>query len=87
MRSGLSRMALAIGCLGFVPRVVFGQAGIAGVVRIRAVPVAAGSDRRGAASPALIEKVRTAVSNEQGQDHITDLRPGYLQRHIQSPWV
>ena len=29
-----------------------------------------------AASPALIEKVRTAVTNDEGKYRITDLRPG-----------
>ena len=29
-----------------------------------------------AASPALIEKVRTAVTDDQGKYRITDLRPG-----------
>ena len=35
-----------------------------------------------AASPALIERVRTAVSDDQGVYRIVDLRPGACHRHL-----
>ena len=49
--------------------------GIAGVVKDTSGAVMPGVTIE-AASPALIEKVRTAVSDENGQYKITDLRPG-----------
>ena len=38
-----------------------------------------------AASPALIEKVRTAVTDDQGHYKIVDLPPGDLHRHLHAP--
>jgi hypothetical protein len=57
------------------PTAVFGQAVIAGVVKDSsgAVLPGVGVD---ATSPALIEKVRTAVTDGTGQYRIEDLRPG-----------
>ena len=49
--------------------------GIAGVVRDTTGAVLPGVTVE-AASPALIEKVRTAVTDDQGQYKIIDLRPG-----------
>src|SRR5688572_29262630 len=49
--------------------------GIAGVVRDTTGDVLPGVTVE-AASPALIEKVRTAVTDDQGQYKIIDLRPG-----------
>jgi hypothetical protein len=57
------------------PSVVFAQASIAGVVRDTSGAVLPGVTVE-AASPALIEKVRTAVTDATGQYRITDLRPG-----------
>jgi hypothetical protein len=39
-----------------------------------------------AASPALIEKVRTAVTDGQGLYRIVDLRPGALHRDLHLAW-
>src|SRR5436190_23668196 len=52
-----------------------GNAGIAGQVRDTSGAVLPGATVE-AASPALIEKVRSVVTDEQGQFRITDLRPG-----------
>ncbi len=59
------------------PRVASGQAasGLAGVVRDATGAVLPGVSIE-AASPALIEKVRSAVTDGQGQYKIIDLRPG-----------
>ena len=75
MRTCLPGFILAIGCLGLFPGAAFGQAGIAGAVRDPSGAVLPGVTVE-ASSPSLIEKVRSAVSNEQGQYDITDLRPG-----------
>jgi hypothetical protein len=52
-----------------------GSSGIAGVVKDPSGAVLPGVTVE-AASPALIEKVRTVVTDEQGQYKIIDLRPG-----------
>src|SRR6266516_3780720 len=59
----------------FMPTSAFAQAVIAGVVKDSsgAVLPGVGVD---ATSPALIEKVRTAVTDGTGQYRIEDLRPG-----------
>lgn len=75
MRSSLSRVLLAIACLSVAPAAVFAQAGIAGLVRDTSGAVLPGVTVE-AASSALIEKIRTVVTNEQGHYDITDLRPG-----------
>jgi hypothetical protein len=66
---------LAVG----VPAAAWAQGGvpaaIAGVVRDSSGGVMPGVTVE-AASPALIERIRTAVTDEQGQYKITDLRPG-----------
>ena len=49
--------------------------GIAGVVRDTSGAVLPGVTVE-AASPALIEKVRTVVTDDQGRYNIVDLRPG-----------
>jgi hypothetical protein len=51
------------------------QASIAGVVRDQSGSVLPGATVE-VSSPALIEKVRTAVSNNTGQYRVIDLRPG-----------
>ena len=66
-------VAMALGFL-MVPAVVWAQA-IAGVVRDTTGAVLPGVTVE-VASPALIEKVRTAVSDGQGVYQITELRPG-----------
>jgi hypothetical protein len=58
-----------------LPAIASAQAGIAGVVRDTSAAVLPGVTVE-AASPALIEKVRTAVTDDSGQYRIIDLRPG-----------
>jgi len=58
-----------------VPASVFAQASITGVVRDSSGGVLPGVTVE-AASPALIEKVRAAVTDGSGQYRIIDLRPG-----------
>ena len=68
--------ALTLLCLTLLPTDTLAQgSGIAGVVRDTTGAVLPGVTVE-ASSPALIEKVRTAVTDEQGQYRITDLRPG-----------
>lgn len=69
----LSGVALAF--LVLVPEVSLAQSGIAGVVRDTSGAVLPGVTVE-AASPALIEKVRTAVTSNDGTYNILDLRPG-----------
>ena len=71
MRRMLSVIAVAIA----FPSAAFAQASIAGVVRDTSGAVLPGVTVE-AASPALIEKVRSAVSDGNGQFRITELRPG-----------
>ena len=70
-----SRVALlfAIGLL--IPRLLFAQASVAGVVKDTSGAVLPGVTVE-AASPALIEKTRTAVTDSTGQYRIENLRPG-----------
>ena len=58
-----------------VPGMAYAQASIAGVVRDSSGAVLPGVTVE-AASPALIEKVRTVVSDGAGQYRVIDLRPG-----------
>jgi hypothetical protein len=58
-----------------LPSVTFAQSSIAGVVRDDTGGVLPGVTVE-AASPALIEKTRSVVSDDQGQYKIVDLRPG-----------
>jgi hypothetical protein len=58
-----------------VPSVVYAQASIAGVVKDASGAVLPGVTVE-AASPALIEKVRSVVTDDSGQYRIVDLRPG-----------
>src|ERR1700704_840361 len=58
-----------------LPALVFAQATIAGVVRDTSTAVLPGVSVE-AASPVLIEKSRTVVSDGTGQSRITDLPPG-----------
>ena len=62
-------------CLALVPPTVFAQASITGVVKDTSGAVLPGVTVE-AASPAIIEKVRTAVTDGSGQYRITELRPG-----------
>ena len=64
-----------------VPSVASAQAAIAGTVRDSSGAVIPGVSVE-AASPALIEKVRTAVTDGTGQYRVEDLRPGTLRRDV-----
>src|SRR2546429_1489019 len=66
---------LAFACVLMVPRLGLAQSGIAGVVSDTSGAVLPGVTVE-AASPALIEKVRTVVTDGLGQYKIIDLRPG-----------
>ncbi len=78
MRVGLA-VALAFASLVLVPTVVAGQQTTAGVIAGQ-VRDATGGVLPGvtveAASPALIEKVRSAVTDDSGQYRVVELRPG-----------
>ena len=69
--SVLTGILLAI----LVPSVVYAQASIAGVVKDASGAVLPGVTVE-AASPVLIEKVRSVVTDGSGQYRIVDLRPG-----------
>ena len=70
-RSPRGRCAMAM----LVPSMAYAQASIAGVVRDTSGAVLPGVTVE-AASPALIEKVRTVVTDGAGQYRIVELRPG-----------
>ncbi|HET6957120.1 MAG TPA: carboxypeptidase regulatory-like domain-containing protein, partial [Vicinamibacterales bacterium] len=68
--------ALAIfACLVLLPTLAFAQASVTGVVKDTSGAVLPGVTVE-VASPALIEKTRSAVSDGTGQYRIVDLRPG-----------
>ena len=70
------RVALMLfGFVACVPMLAHAQASIAGVVRDPSGAVLPGVTVE-AASPVLIEKVRTVVTDGRGQYRIVDLRPG-----------
>lgn len=76
VRPSVVRMTVvSLAALVFMPAgPVFAQ-GIAGVVRDTSGGVLPGVTVE-ASSPALIEKLRTVVSDDQGQYSVIDLRPG-----------
>ena len=65
----------AFACLLFVPAAAYAQASIAGVVKDTSGAVLPGVTVE-AASPSLIEKVRSVVTDGTGQYKVVDLRPG-----------
>ena len=71
----LRRLLLGLTCLVILPASAFAQASIAGVVKDSSGAVLPGVTVE-AASPALIEKVRSAVTDGSGLYRIVDLRPG-----------
>ena len=71
----LKGILFAIVCLVVLPAAANAQASIAGVVRDTSGAVLPGVTVE-AASPALIEKVRSVVTDGSGQYQIVDLRPG-----------
>jgi hypothetical protein len=66
---------LVFAFLLLLPHAAFAQSAIAGVVKDATGAVLPGVTAE-AASPALIEKVKSVTTNEQGQYRIVDLRPG-----------
>src|ERR1700755_1227868 len=71
----LASIVMVLGSALVVPIPLFAQASIAGVVRDSSGALLPGVTVE-AASPALIEKSRTAVTDGEGEYRITDLRPG-----------
>ena len=69
------KVVAALAALVLLPGVVFAQATIAGVIRDASAAVLPGVSVE-AASPVLIEKTRTVVSDGTGQYRITDVPPG-----------
>jgi hypothetical protein len=75
MKQVVIRSAVALLLLAGLPAVVFGQASITGIVRDTSGAVLPGVTVE-AASPAIIEKVRSATTDGTGRYLIQDLRPG-----------
>jgi len=75
MRRLARGIATAAWVLMLLPSIAWAQASIAGVVRDESGSVLPGATVE-VSSPALIEKVRTAVSDSAGQYRVIDLRPG-----------
>ena len=71
----VSRISVLLMLIVLMPTVVAAQAVIAGTVKDPSGAVLPGVTVE-AASPALIEKVRTAVTDGTGQYRVEDLRPG-----------
>ena len=70
-----SRILLAAGLALLIPRALYAQASLAGIVKDSSGAVLPGVTVE-AASPALIEKARSAVTDGTGQYRIENLRPG-----------
>jgi hypothetical protein len=75
MRRASAACVVIIGVLVLVPSAVYAQASITGLVRDTSGAVLPGVTVE-VASPALIERVRTAVSDGSGQYRVIDLRAG-----------
>lgn len=71
----LARIVVALVGAVLLPAAAYAQASITGVVRDISGGVLPGVTVE-AASPVLIEKVRTAITDDSGQFRIVDLRPG-----------
>ena len=67
--------AMVLVCIAALPSVAWAQSAFAGVVKDTSGAVMPGVTVE-AASPVLIEKVRSAVTDENGAYRIVDLRPG-----------
>src|SRR4029077_7028301 len=70
-----SATLLILSAVLFLPRPVYAQAAMTGVVKDTSGAVLPGATVE-AASPALIEKVRSVTTDATGQYKIVDLRPG-----------
>lgn len=75
MRVLLKGFLFGFTCLVLLPASAYAQASITGVVKDSSGGVLPGVTVE-ASSPALIEKVRSAVTDDSGQYRIVDLRPG-----------
>src|SRR5262245_41509165 len=75
MRLVLPGLLFALTWVAVAPAPVFAQGSVTGVVRDSSGAVLPGVTVE-AESPALIEKVRTAITDGSGQYRIVDLRPG-----------
>ena len=75
MHGWSTRALLILLCTVLAPTVAAAQASITGVIRDPSGAVLPGVTVE-AASPALIERVRSVVSDGNGQYRIVDLRPG-----------
>ncbi len=71
----ITGIVLGLVCLFFLPALALAQGMIAGQVKDESGGVLPGVTVE-ASSPALIEKVKSAVSDDQGRYRIVDLRPG-----------
>ncbi len=83
---GIVRALAAFMLFVLAPGVVYAQATLAGIARDASGAVLPGVTVE-AASPVLIEKVRTATTDETGRYTIPDLRPGDLHGHVHADWV
>ena len=75
MRTLVSCLGAALVCVVIIPGTAVAQSAIAGIVKDASGAVLPGVTVE-AASPALIEKTRSVVSDAQGNYKIVDLRPG-----------
>src|ERR1044071_8010445 len=75
MRRVVSVLAGVLLVCILAPSIVYAQASIAGVVKDASGAVLPGVTVE-ASSPALIEKVRSVITDGSGQYRIVDLRPG-----------
>ena len=73
--SWVSRCLLTLGLMSLVPSIAVAQSGISGSVKDTSGAFLPGVTVE-ASSPALIEKVRSVLSDSDGQYKIVDLRPG-----------
>lgn len=71
----LAHVTVAVASVVLVPTLAFAQASIVGVVKDTSGAVLPGVTVE-ASSPALIEKVRTGLTDGTGQYRIENLRPG-----------
>lgn len=74
-RNSVVFVSVVFACVLFLPSIAHGQASVTGVVRDASGAVLPGVTVE-AASPVLIEKVRSAVTDGGGQYRIVDLQPG-----------
>ena len=75
MRRFIRLALIALCSIAATPALVYAQASITGIIKDSSGAVLPGVTVE-AASPALIEKVRTAVTSGTGQYRIENLRPG-----------